>query len=183
MKSLNRVLYGLCISFFLFFQAEGGAAQEISEIRGEDAGQEDYSDFHSPYNVRVILEREYLDGEISEEIIEDSFWSMDDFFARYAEWQLIDQDDEQVVLHRRIDDISPLLKANGYFGLTKEGILTIFDGKPDESNKVIQSFFQIDVEKLESHQQEQLKKGIPVESKDQYVEVIKTFKSFSSSSQ
>ena len=78
-----------------------------------------------------------------------------------------------------IDDISPLLKSNGYFGITEEGILTIFDGKPDEQSKIIQSFYQIDVEKLESHQHNLLKNGIKVFSKDEYEQVLEAFKPYS----
>ena len=103
---------------------------------------------------------------------------MEDFWSEYTEWQLIDQDEEQIVFQQNIDDISPLLKANGYFGITDEGILTIFNGKPKTHN-VIQSFFQIDMEKLESHQHEELKNGIPISSKDKYVKVLEVFKSLS----
>ncbi|MBM7660680.1 forespore regulator of the sigma-K checkpoint [Bacillus mesophilus] len=133
-----------------------------------------------PLTVTVILERVYLDGEVSEEIIEETIWSMEDFWAAYDSWQLIDQDEQLIVFQKQIDDISPLLKANGYFGLTSNGTLTIFNGKPDAEN-VIQSFFQIDVSKLESRKHEELKKGIPIRSKDNYVEVLEVFKPFSMS--
>ncbi|WP_456278140.1 BofC C-terminal domain-containing protein [Bacillus sp. AK128] len=133
-----------------------------------------------PLTVTVILERVYLDGEVSEEVKEETIWSMEDFWAEYSSWQLIDQDEELIVFQKQIDDISPLLKANGYFGLTENGTLTIFNGKPNSDN-VIQSFFQIDVSKLESRQHEELKKGIPIHSKDNYVEVLEVFKTFSMS--
>ena len=83
---------------------------------------------------------------------------------------------------KKAEDISPLLKANGYFGVTDDGILTIFNGKPYKSH-IIQSFFQIDVGKLESTKREELIKGIPIKTKDRYVEVLETFKTYSKEKQ
>jgi len=53
-------------------------------------------------SVRVILSRVYLDGEISEEIVEEIILSMEDFWAEYAEWKLIDQDEAQVIFQQNI---------------------------------------------------------------------------------
>ncbi|GIW50084.1 MAG: hypothetical protein KatS3mg080_0695 [Anoxybacillus sp.] len=47
-----------------------------------------------------------------------------------------------------------------------------------ESSRVIQSFFQIDVKKLESHEREKLKKGISVRSKRNYERVIEAYEPF-----
>lgn len=132
-----------------------------------------------PLTVDVILKREYLDGEISKEIVQETIWSMEDFWSKYESWQLIDQKQGQVVFGKKISDISPLMKANGYFGISKDGVLSLFEGKP-QKEKIIQSFFQIDIKKLESHQQKELMKGIPVRSKDNYIEVIESFKHYSS---
>ncbi|WP_297991780.1 intercompartmental signaling factor BofC [Anoxybacillus sp.] len=125
----------------------------------------------------VILETVYMDGEVSEEIREETVTSMKDIWNKYKEWHLINMDDEQIVFQRYVDDLSPLTKA-GYFGLTKDGTLSIFEGKPGESSRVIQSFFQIDVKKLESHEQEKLKKGISVRSKRNYKRVIEAYEPF-----
>ncbi|MBM6619726.1 intercompartmental signaling factor BofC [Bacillus sp. RD4P76] len=154
----------------------------LSSLKSNAQDHTDAYEVTSPLNVTLILERIYLDGEVSEEIKEVSIQSMEDFWAEYSSWQLIDQDEEQMVFQKNIDDISPLLKANGYFGITENGVLTIFNGKP-ATDKVIQSFFQIDVKKLESHQHEELRKGIPIQSKDKYVEVLEVFKPFSVTSQ
>jgi forespore regulator of the sigma-K checkpoint len=128
--------------------------------------------------MNILLERVYLDGEVSEEIKKETIVSMKDIWEKYKGWQLVDMDDEQIVFQKTINDISPLLKANGYFGLTKDGTLSIFEGKPNQSSRVIQSFFQIDVKKLESHQQKQLQKGIRVVSKSRYKDVIETYRHF-----
>ncbi|MEH7178899.1 intercompartmental signaling factor BofC [Neobacillus vireti] len=131
-----------------------------------------------PQQLTIILERVYLDGEISEEVVLDSYWSIENFWAKYDQWQLVDMDESTMVFRKQEDDISPLLKANGYFGLSEDGVLTIFNGRPDRS-RIIQSFFQIDVKKLESNKQEELLQGIPIKTKDRYVEVLETFKPYS----
>ncbi|EIJ79015.1 hypothetical protein PB1_15694 [Bacillus methanolicus PB1] len=131
-----------------------------------------------PVKITVILERKYLDGEISEEKVIETIWSMEDFLSKYKEWKLLDMTENQVVFRQKIDDISPLLKANGYFGITDDGILSIYNGKPGRS-KIIQSFFHIDLGKLESAKWEQLKKGIPIKTKDRYEEVLESFKNYS----
>ena len=131
-----------------------------------------------PQQLTIILERIYLDGEISEEVVHDSYWSIENFWSKYDQWQLVEMDESTMVFRKQEDDISPLLKANGYFGLSEDGVLTIFNGRPDRS-RIIQSFFQIDVKKLESNKQEELLQGIPIKTKDRYVEVLETFKPYS----
>lgn len=131
-----------------------------------------------PLHMTVILERVFLDGEISEEVVHETCWSMENFWAKYDQWRVIDIDGNTMVFRKQIDDISPLLKDNGYFGITDDGILTIFNGRPDKL-RIIQSFFQIDIKKLESKKQEELIQGIPIKTKDRYVKVLETFKQYS----
>lgn len=131
----------------------------------------------APVTMKVILERKYLDGEISQETFEETVISFEDFWKKYSGWQLVDLDFNKVVFREEVDDISPLLKANGYFGIAADGTLSIFNGKPDEAN-VIQSFYQLDVGKLESAKHAELKKGIPVRNKEQFVKVLETFKTY-----
>lgn len=131
-----------------------------------------------PLSVKVVLQRKYLDGEVSEEIIQEKVASIEEIVKMYSEWQLLEQKNDSVIFHREVDDISPLLKTNGYFGITGDGTFSIFNGRPG-SNDVIQSFFQIDVEKLESHKHDELIEGIRIESKDQYLEVLKIYETYS----
>ncbi len=161
--------------YFTFFYtdkkeaADGGA---FTESKGSEVEET------SAQTMRVKLERVYLDGEVSEEIVQETIWSMEDFWAAYAEWQLIDMTEDEVVFQKRVDDISPLLKTNGYFGISENGVLSIFNGKPGQA-EIIQSFFQIDVKKLESKRHEDLVKGIPIKSKREYDEVLESFKPYS----
>ena len=141
-------------------------------------GMEEKEQHTDAIKMTVILERMYIDGEISQESIVETIWSRENFWAKYDDWQLIQMEKDRIVFRRQVDDISPLLKANGYFGITAEGVFTIFNGRPKQS-KIIQSFFQIDLGRLESKKWEELRKGIPITTKEQYVEVIDTLKIYS----
>lgn len=134
-------------------------------------------EINEPLKVKIILQRVFLDGEMSEERVLETIWSMEDFWAKYDDWQLVDMEQNKAVFRQDIDDISPLLKTNGYFGLSDEGVLTIFNGRPGGAN-IIQSFFQIDLGRLESFKRDQLKKGIPIKTKQCYEEVLETFKPY-----
>lgn len=161
----------LLISLLGFWQAMYTEPAFAGKPESED------QTIQEPLKLTIILQRVYLDGEMSEEKIQKTIWSMEDFWADYDDWQLVDMDLGKAVFRREIDDISPLLKGNVYFGLSREGILTIFNGRPD-SSEIIQSFFQIDLGKLESIKRDQLKKGIRVKNKKCYEKVLETFKPY-----
>ncbi|MBY6051067.1 intercompartmental signaling factor BofC [Cytobacillus firmus] len=178
MKSIWGILIIAVASLFFSFSADASSIiNEKSNSVHEVESNREEKNIEGPLMIKVILEREYLDGEVSQETIEETIWTLEDFWAKYDQWQLVDMDIDYMVFRRKMDDISPLLKANGYFGVTEDGTLTIFNGKPQKMN-IIQSFFQIDLGKLESTKCEELKKGIPIVSKDRYVEVLETFKSY-----
>ncbi len=126
---------------------------------------------------KVILQRQYLDGELSEEKITEWFGSIEDLKNKYKGWKIIEQTKDYLVLHKMENDISPLLKANGYFGMSEDGTLSIYNGKP-EHDKVIHTFFQIDVGKLEVYQQEELQHGIQIISKDQFTSLMNEYREY-----
>ncbi|WP_226673236.1 intercompartmental signaling factor BofC [Rossellomorea aquimaris] len=161
--------------YFTFFYTEEKQAADGSSL---ETLNDTPAEVASAHTVTVILERVYLDGEVSEEIVQETIWSMEDFWAAYDDWQLMDMTEEQIVFQKKVDDISPLLKTNGYFGISDKGVLSIFNGKPGQA-EIIQSFFQIDVEKLESKRHDDLVKGIPIKSKQEYEEVLEQFKAYS----
>lgn len=172
---LASIFVGGILLFCMYHDtvASNNGVEENLTIKSQEMKADEVT---GPLTVNVILQLHYLDGNTSEEVVKETIWSMEDFWAQYRDWQLVDQQEGQMIFKKNIDDISPLLKSNGYFGISEDGILTIFKGVPAESEEVIQSFFQIDVSKLESRQQEELKNGIPVVSKDHYIQVIESFK-------
>ncbi|MGD6816692.1 BofC C-terminal domain-containing protein [Metabacillus sp. 84] len=136
------------------------------------------SAFAQADRLKVDFERTYLDGEVSIETKEETVRNIKSLMARDSGWTVERHSGQSILLRKKINDISPLMKANGYFGLDNEGILTIYDGKPDEAVKVIQSFYQIDVGKLETRRHCELENGIRVESRNRYLKVIETFRNY-----
>ncbi|WP_246861198.1 intercompartmental signaling factor BofC [Bacillus sp. REN3] len=161
----------LLISVFSFWLARNTEPAFAEKPEGN------VQEINEPLEITITLQRAYLDGEMSEEKVKEKIWSMEDFWAKYDDWQLVDLDNGKAVFRMEIDDISPLLKGNGYFGLSQEGVLTIFNGRPDRSN-IIQSFFQIDLGRLESIKRDQLEKGIKIKDKKRYEQVLETFKPY-----
>lgn len=155
-----------------------GAGESPQATADRSAGISKPYQGEAPLQLQVILTREYLDGESSEETLSETVWAMEDFWAKYDNWELVDMWEGHVSFRKKIDDISPLLKANGYFGITGDGTLSIFNGKPSGLD-IIQSFFQIDIKRLESTKQHQLLNGIPVKTKQDYEEVLNTFQPYS----
>ncbi|WLD92223.1 BofC C-terminal domain-containing protein [Alkalihalobacillus sp. AL-G] len=167
------VLLGACY-VFLFHTYEGKfKANNTPQVQKSD---EAYP-VTGPLTVEVHLQRNFLDGERSVDVIYETIWSMEDFWSSYEDWQLVDQNLERVIFEQKVDDISPLSKVNGYFGLTEDGILTIFNGSPVQS-EIIQSFYQVDVKKLESSLIQKLEQGIPVRSKQNYKAVLNQYKPY-----
>lgn len=125
----------------------------------------------------VILERHYLDGDRSEEVVIEEL-TYSEIRKKYTDWSFVFANQDYIKFTKFVNDISPLLKSNGFFGITKDGTLSIFNGNPNEEN-VIHSFFQIDLGKLDTRSQEQLVKGIPVRTKEDFIQVLEAFKPYS----
>lgn len=74
-----------------------------------------------------------------------------------------------------------IISENTYFGLDENGILSLFEGLPSEK-KVIRSFFQLNVEHLESSlprdMVNQLYEGIKVTDYAEYNSVLSTFSDY-----
>ncbi|WP_316274240.1 intercompartmental signaling factor BofC [Bacillus halotolerans] len=134
---------------------------------------------YEPLQVHVQLEKVYLDGEVSIEHKREKVLSMDDFWADYAGWTLVEHKNGYVLFRKQVDDISPLSKVNGYIGVSDSGVISSFHGRPESDSEPIQSFFQIDLERLESHMQKNLEKGIPFRTKAEFEDVIEHIKTYS----
>jgi forespore regulator of the sigma-K checkpoint len=84
---------------------------------------------------------------------------------------------------KTIEDLSPRCKENAYFGMDKGGNLSLFEGVPrvGDSN-VIQTFFQLNIEHLESSLPrdaiKELYRGIQVRDLSEYNSVLSTFSDY-----
>lgn len=167
-------------------QAEGsnentsGKQEEKHEQRKEDIAKKSLQKSWNqpPLELEVVLQRIYIDGQMREERHNKTVWSLEDFWAAYDGWNVVNQQEGQIVFHKKVEELSPKIKAKGYIGLDKHGKLSIFEGKPSEQ-KVIQTFYQLDLDELEVMENRNLKNGIKIKSVDQYFQLIEQYKSLS----
>lgn len=84
-------------------------------------------------------------------------------------------------LEEYVEDATEACLQNEYIGIDNSGNLSLFEGKPQEK-KVIKTFFQLDVETMESVLPEevlkQLNQGIRVQDTSEYNSVLSTFSDF-----
>ncbi|WP_246363576.1 BofC C-terminal domain-containing protein [Halobacillus locisalis] len=127
-----------------------------------------------PLELTVIMKEHYLDGVIETTTTKETIWSMMDFWAEYKEWTVESQEIDRVVFQREVQDISPLTKKQGYFGLTEDGDLAVFQGQPGEG-KIIQSFKPVPIKPLESKRKSELENGIKIQSYQHFEQVLTQF--------
>lgn len=151
----------------------------LSPERGEEAG-ETTAVFSSGGPLEVILRRHYVCGEVLEERTLVTA-TAETVRKRYSDWEVVEQTDHRLVLRKEVEDLAPQCKANGFFGITDEGLMTLFYGPPDEGN-VIRTFYQLDLERLESSLPKevarQLREGIRVSSVTEFHSVLSTYAEF-----
>lgn len=98
-------------------------------------------------HIKVIFQLFYLDGEIEEETVIKNRVDMDKIWNQYKNWNLIEVNNDYMIFQKEVNDLSPLLKANGYFGLTDHKSFPLLHGQPKDH--VIHLFYQFDLGKLE----------------------------------
>ncbi|WP_010270766.1 BofC C-terminal domain-containing protein [Paenibacillus senegalensis] len=88
---------------------------------------------------------------------------------------------EQLYFTETVNDLSQQCKENAYFGLDKDGNLSLFEGLPAEE-QIIRTFFQLNVQHLKSslpsETLNQLYEGIRIMDVEDYHSVLSTFSDF-----
>ncbi|GAA5415624.1 hypothetical protein Pryu01_00655 [Paraliobacillus ryukyuensis] len=174
------IMFLIGFSVHSLFEQQSSTAEQSDTIEVTEVSNT-AAPFKSPLEIQVTLQKQYLDGKISEETHLETIQSMQDFWASYADWQVIDQKEGEMVFRKQMNDISPYIKKTGYFGL-KDSMLSIFEGEPIHG-QVIQSFYQIDTDTLESRKMDALQEGIKIESKDKYLQVLEVYRDLSPTKQ
>ncbi|WP_334075671.1 MULTISPECIES: BofC C-terminal domain-containing protein [Paenibacillus] len=81
----------------------------------------------------------------------------------------------------QVQGMSEICERDGYVGIDKKGYLSLFEGPPKQE-KVIRTFFQLDVETMESalptEVLEQLQNGIRIRDIEEYNSVLSTFSDY-----
>jgi forespore regulator of the sigma-K checkpoint len=129
-----------------------------------------HNDIHPSSNKKgiiIILHKVYINGEVIEEIYINQHKTLGQVKKEFKGWKVIEENDDQIVLMKKINDLSPTLKSKGYLGINSNGVLNLYIGAPS-GNNIIESFFQIDTNKLEVNKQKQLEKGIKISTKNHY---------------
>lgn len=97
------------------------------------------------------------------------------------EWRGAISAEGDVHFEQRINELSEVCKNNGYIGIDQQGNLSLFEGPP-EKEKVLKTFFQLDVETMESSLPPDvllhLHQGIRIQDVDEYNSVLSTFSEF-----
>lgn len=148
-----------------------------------DSNQEEEINVLAKQPTTLVLQTHYICG-VQTEIKEfNDVKEMDQWVKSHpTDWKLESKSDGEFIMSREmLTDLSPLCKNEGYFGLSNEGVLTLFQGPPVD-NKVIQTFFRIDTRRLESKVPEEeigsLRMGIRIHTVDEYWSVLSTYGEF-----
>jgi forespore regulator of the sigma-K checkpoint len=130
---------------------------------------------------RVFAEKVYVCGQELAEIGKLSSDQIAQYYKQHPQVQVKLTTDGQVYFVEQIEDISAACKQNAFFGLDKNGGLSLFDGPPNE-DKIIRTFFQLNVELLKTSLPQgtfnQLKQGIPISDLAEYNSVLSTFSDY-----
>lgn len=129
----------------------------------------------------VVLETQYICGAETEQLGKMAVSQLKMLLAQHPEWDATVGKSDELHLKQRVDDLSLLCKQQAYISIDAVGNLNLYEGKPADE-KVIRTFFQLDVGTLESSLPEgvleQLQQGIRIQDKDEYDSVISTFSDY-----
>lgn len=151
----------------------------------------DQADGEKPTNQAIEVQRmaetevhlitHFLCGKDLVETKKELNMTIDEIRDKYSDWIIFDVNNNVVTMERFEDDLAPECKEGAFFGLSPDGVLTLYQGDPEE-NQVIETFFRIDIESLESglprEPIEQLYKGIPVKNITEYHSILSTYSEF-----
>lgn len=162
------------------YVGNGEAALVAAQGQPQDAVRERLqANPQQPY--RVTLRTEYMCGEQSEALGLLNASAILKKWNDHPEWTADMEDGESVTLRRTIHDLSPKCKETGYIGVDASGNLSLYDGKP-QHEKVLRTFFQLNMEYLESSLPpgavKQLYAGIKVNDLEEYNSVLSTFSDY-----
>lgn len=129
--------------------------------------------------VRVVKRTEYICGVVAEEKTTLSKAALSKWKQAHPNGWM--REGDRTVLTEVVEDLAPLCKTNGYFGLNEAGELTLFNGVPKEA-KAIQTFFRINIKRMESGLPHEpiasLYQGIRIKDLAEYNSVLSTFSEF-----
>lgn len=175
--SYSLIIFLLIIAAVLTFSSDKELDKESYELVEQDA-----KEANIPVETKIKMVTHYVVGDDLTETKTEIIQSIQDIEEKYPQWTITSVKEDEILIERFVEDISPDCKGGAYFSLSPEGYLTLYKGNSDEK-KVIETFFRIDVKSLESglpkEPVEQLYQGIPVKDLAEFNSVLSTFSEFS----
>lgn len=130
---------------------------------------------------RVHLNKLYTCGEESQVLGEMKGKEIAELQNKHPDWTGHVDAAGDVWFEHHIADLSDICKRSGYIGLDAKGNLSLFEGPPKDE-KVMRTFFQLDIESMESALPEdvvnQIKQGIRIQDVEEYNSVLSTFSDY-----
>jgi len=123
----------------------------------------------------------FVCGEETEELGQLTYGQIQELLKDNQSLEVSMISDSDAILTEHIEDLSPECRESAYFGVDEDGNFSLFAGDPKDA-RVMRTFFQIDIERLESSLPretiQQLYKGIKVTDYASYHSVLSTFADF-----
>jgi len=133
--------------------------------------------------VELVLHRTYLCGEETRQLGRHTAEAASEMLRSHRDWEATLEPTGKLTMEERVDDLSPQCRKTAFIGMDKDGNLSLYDGPPWKE-KVMKTFFQLDVEMLESRLGEdrvrELAEGIRVTDKDAYESVLAVYDDYAS---
>jgi len=129
----------------------------------------------------VVVRHSYVCGEEERSLGKLNVDEIYNLLNEHPSWKGQFEGQGKIVLNETIHDLSPACKQRAYMSLDKDGNLSLFDGPP-EQDKVIKTFFQLDINSMESSLPDDalrhLYDGIRIQDIDEYNSVLSTFSDY-----
>lgn len=172
------LLTGLIAGIVLMMQPGAEKPAGIAQLL---SGPADKSAAAMSKSYGLVLTRTYLCGVRDEEHKPVTLDRLPDVMVDYKGWEIVSADSTKMILLKREHDLSPACKENGHFGISEDGMLTLFHGLPKEQ-EVVQAFYRINTAKMEAslskEEVDSLKRGIRIRDLAEYNSVLSTYGEF-----
>lgn len=130
---------------------------------------------------KVVVNKNYICGQEKRVIGQMRSNQIIELLHNNPTWSGHFDHNGEVMLVESISDLSPVCKQKAYMSMDGAGNLTLYEGPP-QKEKVLKTFFQLDINSMESALPEgvlkQLYDGIRIQDIDEYNSVISTFSDY-----